>query len=106
MNNFAEDCGIADIIFLVDSSGSIKQTNPTDWDLALGFVRDTIRGLAQISTDVRFGIITFSYEARLVFDLNEYTNVNDVINGVSRTTYIGSTTNIADAFQMARVQVS
>ena len=90
----------------MDSSGSIKQGNPADWDLALNFLRDTIRGLARISTDVRFGIVTFSYEARMVFDLNEYIGVNDVIGGVSRIPYIGSTTNIADAFKMAREQVS
>lgn len=89
----------------MDSSGSIKETNPGDWDLVLNFLRDAIRNLATYSKDIRFSIITFSYEARLVFDFTRYTNVNDVINAVATIPYIGSTTNIADGFEMARTRV-
>ena len=83
------DCRTADIVFIVDSSGSIKQTNPGDWDLVLNFLRQAIGDLAKFSNDIRFGIVTFSYEARLVFDLNAYRSVNDVVNAVSTIPYIG-----------------
>lgn len=94
-----------DIMFLVDSSGSIKETNPADWDLVLGFLRDAIRGLASLGNDIRFSIVTFSYEARLVFDLTHYTRVDDVINAVADIPYIGSTTDITDGLRMVRNSV-
>ena len=97
--------GKADVTFIVDSSGSIKQGNPADWDSVLDFLQDAIRGLYAISNDMRFGIVTFSYEARLVFDFNRFSNVNDVIAAVRTIPYIGSTTDIADGFEIARTQV-
>lgn len=48
MNNSIPDCQVqADICFLIDSSGSIRDNNPTDgsydnWQLLLNFVKSII----------------------------------------------------------------
>ena len=100
------DCDIADITFIVDSSESIKQKRESDWTLVLDFVNQAITQLSQRSRSVRFGLITFSHKARLVFNLNTYNTTAGAIRGVSTMPYIGYTTNLADGCEMYMDSVS
>lgn len=92
-------------MFLVDSSGSIQDGDVRDWDRVLDFLRDTIRGLAGINNDVRFAVLTFSNDARLVYNFTAYSSVSEAANAVNTIPYIGGTTNIADAFRLARTSL-
>ena len=91
-------------MFLVDSSGSIKETDPYDWDRVLQFLNEAILGLNSLG-DMRFSVVLFSHEAHLQFNLDRFTNVNQVVNEVASAFYVGGTTDITAGLQLIRNEV-
>jgi len=94
--------GKADLVFIVDSSGSIRDTNPSDggydnWQLILKFMQNFVRNIPVASDQFRIGLIKYSDTAQNVFYLNRYNNRNDVINAIAALDYEGYNTNTADA---------
>ena len=64
-----------DLVFVVDSSGSIRDANPTDgsydnWNLILQYVYDVIELLNIGSDQTRVGLIAYSQTAVNMFYLN------------------------------------
>ena len=64
-----------DLVFVVDSSGSIRDANPTDgsydnWNLILEYVYDVIELLNIGSDQTRVGLIAYSQTAVNMFYLN------------------------------------
>jgi len=99
---FPAGCDLADIIFIVDSSGSIQERDVTNWDKMLTFIKDVITQFGTTGGDIRFGLVDFSDNAIVEFYLDSHTNVNDVLNAIDAITYFGGRTDIADGFQTAR----
>jgi collagen type VI alpha len=88
----------ADIVFVIDSSGSIRDQNPPDgsydnYELLLGFVNSIVDKLNIGMNLTRVGAVRFSDYGDNVFYLNTYTSKEDVKNAISRTGYMGGNTN-------------
>ena len=96
-----------DIIFVVDSSGSIRDTNIDDntdnWKKILNFIVRVIDlVLAKENADMRFAVVTFSNEARLDFDFKKYgSNYGAVIKAVLDLPFMGYSTNTTGGLLLA-----
>ena len=89
----------------MDSSGSIQDIDPTNWDQQLAFIRDVVTQFGTTGGDIRFALVDFSDNAIVEFYFDSYTNINDILNAINRITYFGGRTNIADGFQVTRQRV-
>ncbi len=90
----------ADLVFVVDSSGSIRDANPSDgsydnWNLILTFMRNIVNGLDIGYTGYRVGLVRYSENADNIFYLNTYTSKSQLLNALINVQYIGSFTNTA-----------
>ena len=93
-----DDC-IGDVLFALDSSGSVTGYN---WIVILQFVIDVIKGLKISNTETRVGVIIFSTEVETCFQLNEYFTIEDLEREVFSCRYMAGATNIADALKRIR----
>ena len=100
--------GIADLVFIVDSSGSINQTLSAsgryeNWELSLRFLT-AIVDRVDAGGDWRVGMVVYSVSAQNRFFLNTYTNKNSIKNAILTTRYLTGGTNTADGILKARTQ--
>lgn len=65
----------ADVVFILDSSGSVGQDN---FYRVLNFTYSTIDSLDIDSGQFRVGVVTFSDTSRLDFNLDEFDNKRDM----------------------------
>lgn len=79
-------CGLqpADIVFIVDASGSVGDDN---FNKTLSFVHNMVNGFNVGPNDFQIGMITFDTKPYLQFHLNRYTNKADVESAIDRTQY-------------------
>ena len=94
-----------DVGFIIDGSGSIRDTNPKDgsfdnWDVLLEFVADLINHLPEPGT--RVGAVVFSQTANVVFHLNKYSNLSDASAAILRLRHPNSDTNTAAGLAIAK----
>ena len=99
----------ADVCFVIDSSGSIRDANPPDrsrdnWMTILTFVNEIINAFTIGEQDTRVGVVRFSNNALFTFPLTEYFEKSALRNAVLGIQYIGGTTNTAEALQITRNQ--
>ncbi len=92
-------CDQEDIVFLVDSSGSIQRNN---WQLVLEFMTNIVRDYQIGPNNVRIGVALFGNDVQPVFQLNAYSNKNDVISAISQMPYLDQTTNTPAAIRYMR----
>lgn len=94
-------CGTkGDILFLLDNSGSISQSN---FELMLEFVKDVVKKFTVDRNQVQFGLETFETGVRTEFKLNTYSNRQEVLDAVGRVSYVGGGgTNTGGALQHIR----
>ena len=91
-------------MFIIDSSGSVRDTNPPDgshdnWRLLLQFVSDIVYRLP-IGTDAtRVGLIRFSTTASSLIYLNSYMDKARLQEEIMKVAYVSGKTNTAGALQ-------
>ena len=76
-----------DLVILLDLSGSTG----TEYDRALYFTKQVVYGLDMSFGRVRVGVITFGDQAQVQFNLNKYTEKEEVINALRFMPNIGDT---------------
>ena len=100
-NVFLADC-IADIVLVVDSSGSINDAHPTNWNL----VRDTLASLVDnfnVSPNGNHvALVTFSTKAQFRFGLEQFTDVVSLEEVIAQLPYQGGKTNTPEGLRRAR----
>ena len=72
----------ADIVFVVDSSGSIRDKGFENWDIVLEFISDIVGALPIGENGVRVGMVVFSNNAENGFYLNDYYDKSSLINQI------------------------
>ena len=77
----------ADIVFVVDSSGSISSY---DFDKVRSFIESVVDSFDISSDTVRVGLIQFSDDDYVEFDLSEYSSKQAVKTAVEAIPYYGS----------------
>ena len=106
-----------DLVFVIDSSGSIRDLNPSDgsydnWAITLNFVADIINSLTIGPNAIQVGLVIYSNEARVEFFLNTYSSQAELVGRIldpstagTLGSYLGGTTHTADGIKQAREQV-
>ncbi|CAG2200987.1 unnamed protein product [Mytilus edulis] len=74
----------ADIVFLLDESGSIGTHN---FDIELNFIAEFAKHYTIGPNDVQMGVITFNTQVTEHFTLNNYANINDLTRGIRSIHY-------------------
>ena len=92
---------VADIVFVVDTSGSIGRPN---FERIKEFIKSVVLTFDVDSRYTRVGLIEFSTTPRIEFKLNEKTNITDLLEAISNITYSGGGTSTSDALELMRVE--
>ena len=90
----------ADIVFILDSSGSIGQAN---YNKMLNFVRDVTSKFDVGQNKVRVGVEIFSDRSYIQFHLNKYGDSASVDNAIANIPYKQGTTNTGQALKVSVV---
>ena len=100
---------VADVAFVIDDSGSIRDANipgQTDnWDSVKNFIIRIVSRLNIGSTGVRIAAVTFSNEGIMKFDLDDYLDKTLVEARIQTLEYNGGNTNTTGGLRVARSQV-
>lgn len=83
-----------DLVFIVDSSGSIRDKNPSNdsydnYDLLLQFVTDIIDQMTIGPSKTRVGLVIYSNLAKVEFHLNTFSSKAEIKAAVKALRYIG-----------------
>ena len=92
------DCP-ADIVFVLDESGSIGSTN---FELMKSFLSQLVARLDIDSGNTRVGLVTYSNNVGTGFNLSAHSSVASVQAAISSLTYSGGGTNTAAALAHVR----
>lgn len=92
------NCIQGDIVFLIDSSGSIKIEN---WQFVLNFVNDIIDKMGVGPQKTQVGVCTFGNKAHVIFNLNNYTDPAQMKAAVSSAKFLDENTNTSGGIWMA-----
>ena len=76
-----------DLVFLLDSSGSIQFMDDKNWRRMLGFVASTVSRLNVERVNV--GVMTFSHDVRTDIRLGQYNNRDDLSLAIHSIQYHG-----------------
>ena len=76
----------ADVVFVLDGSGSITSRN---FRTVKSFVQNVVEAFDVSNKTVRIGLIEFSRSAEVQFDLQQYSNKEDVKRAVGLIPYFG-----------------
>ena len=77
--SFAVCTSKADLVFLVDSSSSVGEPN---FQRILRFLSNLAQEVPLESGHFRFGIVTFSAQARIQVPLGRYTSSEDLVEAI------------------------
>lgn len=99
-----------DLAFLIDSSGSIKKSNPEDesydnWSLLKAFVKKVINSMNVGEDTNHIGLATYSDEAKVIFNLQEYFFKPDIFWAIDNMPYLGENTNTAAGLRSIREEI-
>ncbi|WAR30024.1 MATN2-like protein [Mya arenaria] len=75
----------ADIVFILDASGSVGASN---FQKMLGFVNTLVDGFPIGPTQTHIGLLTFDTKVYNQFHLNKYNDKTAIKNAVTSTQYV------------------
>jgi collagen type VI alpha len=93
-----EDCRQGDIIFVVDSSGSIGVSN---WHHVLDFMNEVIDKIGVGPQQTHVGALTYGNRAHIQFQLNNFTDSAPMKAAVSAFKYLDENTNTSGGMATA-----
>ena len=91
-----------DIVFALDSSGSVGMEAFTD---ILNFVADVVDQYVIGPDSTRVSIVRYSGIAQLIISLDQFTTKETLVGAILNTDFIPGTTNTASAIGLARQQL-
>ncbi|KAK3587077.1 hypothetical protein CHS0354_014950 [Potamilus streckersoni] len=94
--------GPADIVFLVDSSVSQGRDN---FNKQLDFIKEFVKSVYIGPTFVQVSVITFSFHARVEFNLTKYLENQTLLDAIDQIQYNPGSTNTGSALRAAREEV-
>jgi len=92
------DCRQGDIVFVVDSSGSIGINN---WQFVLNFINQIIDKVGVGPQLTRVGFLTYGNRAHIIFNLNNYTDPAQMKTAVSAAKFLDENTNTSGGISTA-----
>ena len=91
--------GLRDVVFVVDSSGTINENDPQNWNRVRTFVNEIIRRFSIGENAAQVGLVLYSTDVESSFYLNSFSNLNDISNRVLNLPYKDQQTNTAGAIR-------
>ncbi len=98
---------MADIVFIVDSSGSIRRSNTPavdNWQLVKSFLIAVVNFLPVEKEKVRIGLVLYSKSAENVFYLNTYNSQELMTMEIENLKYLDGFTNTSGAIRMMQFE--
>lgn len=98
------DCGkkgAADIVFLMDSSGSVGEDN---FELMKNFTKSIIDEFVIGPNAVQFGVVIFSTPVTGAFKLNQYTNADQLKKAIDGIEFANGETHTGKALEYLRTK--
>lgn len=92
-------CIQGDVIFILDSSGSIGIDN---WKLVLQFVNEAVKRMDVGSQATRIGFETFGNRAHLIFNLNNFTSAAAMEPAILNAKFLDENTNTSGGIWFAK----
>ncbi|KAK3605644.1 hypothetical protein CHS0354_032596 [Potamilus streckersoni] len=92
---------IADVVFVIDSSGSIGAEN---FQKLKEFMKNVVRTFDIDSRYTRVAVIKYNDYPNVEFKLNNHTNLNELLAAIDGINYTIGGTNTADALQLMRLE--
>lgn len=105
MHALSTDCKaakLADIVFIVDGSGSIGAAN---FQLIRNFLHSIVNGLEVSPSRVRVGIVMYNKTATAQVYLNTFNNKDDLLKYIKILPYHKGGTNTGEALKFTREKV-
>ena len=97
---------LGDIVFVIDSSGSINDRDPGNWDRMKSFTKNIVNRLQVGPFDAQIGIVKYSTKAYIEFPLDSYLTNNEVNRAIDNMRYLGGNTNTSGGLWLMREEVS
>lgn len=94
-----ENCIQGDVIFVVDSSGSIGIDN---WKLVLQFIVEAIKRMDVKPQGTRVGVVTYGNRAHIIFNLNNFTTAAQMEQPVLNAKFLDENTNTSGGIYVAK----
>ncbi|XP_046344710.2 collagen alpha-1(XII) chain-like [Haliotis rufescens] len=91
-----------DLVFLLDSSGSVGRAN---FDRLKKLIIEVVKDTSIDDGKVRVGVVTFSSSSHVEFYLNSYNSRNDIESAIKNINYKQGNTNIASGLKTANTNV-
>ena len=109
----SQDCSssVADIVFVVDSSGSIRNSNvagePDNWGLLLDFVNNMIDRFPMSSdgSQNRVALVEFGNEGILIFDFDDHFDKATTQQEVADLPFLDANTNTSGGLYVVLSQL-
>ncbi|ELU08766.1 hypothetical protein CAPTEDRAFT_228894 [Capitella teleta] len=94
----SEECAQADVVMVLDSSGSIKEEN---WFKVLNFTKIILDAFPYGDRGIRMGVIWYGNRADIAFHLNDYNNTDAIKNAIdSKMRWKDEATNTSGAIRV------
>jgi len=93
-----KSCIQGDVIFILDSSGSIGIAN---WQLVLQFVGEAVKRMDVGPQATRVGFLTYGNRAHVIFNLNNFTNSADMQPAILSAKFLDENTNTSGGIYVA-----
>ncbi|XP_067929075.1 hemicentin-1-like [Watersipora subatra] len=98
----SEEGEVLDIVFIIDSSTSVK---PTPYQQQIRFLSGFASSFKIGPQHVQLGVVSFSYNDRVDFYMDDNTNENDLENAIANIKQIGGGTNTHIPLKRAREEM-
>ncbi|XP_053405497.1 matrilin-2-like [Mercenaria mercenaria] len=92
---------VADVVFVVDSSGSIGSDN---FQKVREFIKDVVMTFDVEPRYTRVALIEYSTVAHIEFKLHEMVNLTDLLKAIDNIAYSGGGTATSDALKLMRTE--
>jgi len=96
---------VADILLVLDESRSILAKGDDilrNWRVVRDFAKSVAGSFPIASNRTQVGVLKFSKEAKVVFDLNAYSSRESLLNAIGNIRHEGRGTNLAAALKTGR----
>lgn len=94
-----------DVVFVVDNSGSIRDTNVNgvdNWKLCLDFVQYLVKQISVAADETRVAMVTFGERGYLEWGLMDHPTEASVVQAVANLRYRGENTNTTGGMWLAK----
>ena len=91
------NCSVKDVVFVVDTSGSIGSSN---FQLIRDFIGDISTELIHNSPRSAVGVILFNGNAHIEFDLQAHINLSTLLPAINQLPYSGGSTSTHEALKL------